>query len=432
MAVKMIVGLQYGDEGKGRAVHYEAKNASIVIRATGGSNAGHTVVANGKKYAMHLLPSAIIRPEVLSVVGPGVVADLKVLVEEIQQMRAAGIKVERDNFVVSERTHITFPHHKQLDRLYEMLKTEKVGTTGRGVGTTYEEKARRTNLRMHDLFLEPSELKNKIAENLKVYNVLVAEANKQIEKGIYEEEKFPLITAEEEYDYCMQYKEIVKEFITDIHPILDQAIEKDELIIIEGAQSFWLDNDHGDYPMTTSSNPNASGTASGAGIGPTLINEVIGVIKAYTSRVGNGPFVTEQKNEIGDSIREWGHEYGTTTGRPRRTGWLDLVMVKHTKNTSGLTSLCVNHLDTIGKLDKINVCVGYQYKGQTIKHVPIDKENCEPIYQELKGGWNTEGATTFEELPKEAQDYIRFIEDYTGVPVKYIGVGADEKRTIIK
>lgn len=432
MAVKMIVGLQYGDEGKGRAVHYEAKNASIVIRATGGSNAGHTVVANGKKYAMHLLPSAIIRPEVLSVVGPGVVADLEVLAEEIQQMKVAGVKVDRDNFVVSERTHITFPHHKQLDRLYEMLKTEKVGTTGRGVGTTYEEKARRTNLRMHDLFLEEAELKNKIAENLKVYNVLVAEANKLIEKGVYQEEKFPSITADEEYEYCMKYKEILKEFIADIHPILDQAIEKDELIIIEGAQSFWLDNDHGDYPMTTSSNSNASGTASAAGIGPTLVNEVIGVIKAYTSRVGNGPFVTEQKNEMGDAIREWGHEYGTTTGRPRRIGWLDLVMIKHTKNTSGLTSLCVNHLDTMGKADKINVCVGYQYKGETIKHVPLDKENCEPIYQELKGGWSTEGATTFEELPKEAQDYIRFIEEYTGVPVKYIGVGADEKRTIIK
>ncbi len=432
MAVKMIVGLQYGDEGKGRAVHYEAKNASIVIRATGGSNAGHTVVANGKKYAMHLLPSAIIRPEVLSVVGPGVVADLEVLAEEIQQMKVAGVKVDRDNFVVSERTHITFPHHKQLDRLYEMLKTEKVGTTGRGVGTTYEEKARRTNLRMHDLFLEEAGLKNKISENLKVYNVLVAEANKLIEKGVYQEEKFPSITADEEYEYCMKYKEILKEFIADIHPILDQAIEKDELIIIEGAQSFWLDNDHGDYPMTTSSNPNASGTASAAGIGPTLVNEVIGVIKAYTSRVGNGPFVTEQKNEMGDAIREWGHEYGTTTGRPRRIGWLDLVMIKHTKNTSGLTSLCVNHLDTMGKADKINVCVGYQYKGETIKHVPLDKENCEPIYQELKGGWSTEGATTFEELPKEAQDYIRFIEEYTGVPVKYIGVGADEKRTIIK
>lgn len=432
MAVKMIVGLQYGDEGKGRAVHYEAKDASIVIRATGGSNAGHTVVANGKKYAMHLLPSAIIRPEVLSIIGPGVVADLKILVEEIQQMREAGVKVEKDNFVVSERTHITFPHHKQLDRLYEMLKTEKVGTTGRGVGTTYEEKARRTNLRMHDLFLEPSELKSKIAENLKVYNVLVAEANKQIEQGIYGEEKFPLITVEEEYEYCMQYKEIVKDFIVDIHPIIDNAIEKDELIIIEGAQSFWLDNDHGDYPMTTSSNPNASGTASGAGIGPTLVNEVIGVIKSYTSRVGNGPFVTEQNNKTGDLIREWGHEYGTTTGRPRRTGWLDLVMVKHTKNTSGLTSLCVNHMDTIGKFDKINVCIGYQYKGKTIKHVPIDKENCEPIYQELKGGWNTDGATTFEELPKEAQEYINFIEEYTGVPVRYIGVGADEKRTIIK
>lgn len=432
MAVKMIIGLQYGDEGKGRAVHYEAKDASIVVRATGGSNAGHTVVANGKKYAMHLLPSAIIRPEVLSIIGPGVVADLKVLAEEIQQMREAGVKVEKDNFVVSERTHITFPHHKQLDRLYEMLKSEKVGTTGRGVGTTYEEKARRTNLRMYDLFLESSELKEKISENLKVYNVLVAEANKLIQQGIYVEEEFPIITIEEEYEYCKKYKDIIKDFITDVHPILDQAIERKELIIIEGAQSFWLDNDHGDYPMTTSSNPNASGTASGAGIGPTLINEVVGVIKAYTSRVGNGPFVTEQDNEIGDLIREWGHEYGTTTGRPRRTGWLDLVMVKHTKNTSGLTSLCVNHLDTIGKLDKINVCVGYQYKGETIKHVPIDKENCKPIYEELKGGWSTEGVTTFEELPKEAQEYINFIEEYTGVPVKYIGVGADEKRTIIK
>lgn len=432
MAVKMIIGLQYGDEGKGRAVHYEAKDASIVIRATGGSNAGHTVVANGKKYAMHLLPSSIIRPEVLSMIGPGVVADLQILTEEIEQMRVAGVKIENDNFAVSERTHITLPHHKQLDRLYEMLKDNKVGTTGRGVGTTYEEKARRTNLRMYDLFAEESELRHKIAENLKVYNVLVAEANKLIDNGTYQEEKFPAITVEEEYEYCMKYKNTLQEFITDTHPIIDEAIEKDDLIIIEGAQSFWLDNDHGDYPMTTSSNPNASGTASGAGIGPTLIDEVVGVIKSYTSRVGNGPFVTEQNNEIGDLIREWGHEYGTTTGRPRRTGWLDLVMIKHTKNTSGLTSLCVNHMDTIGKLDTIQVCVGYRYKGEIVKHVPIDKENCEPVYQELKGGWSTEGATVFEELPKEAQEYIHFIEEYTGVPVKYIGIGAAEKRTIIR
>lgn len=359
-------------------------------------------------------------------------ADLKVLAEEIEQMEEVGVKIEKSNFAISQRTHITLPHHKQLDRLYEMLKDNKVGTTGRGVGTTYEEKARRTNLRMCDLFCEEEELKHKIAENLKVYNVLVAEANKLIEEGLYEEEKFPIITPEEEYDYCMKYKNAVQNYIVDTHPIIDTAIEKNELIIIEGAQSFWLDNDHGDYPMTTSSNPNASGTASGAGIGPTLVNEVVGVIKAYTSRVGNGPFITEQKNEIGDNIREWGHEYGTTTGRPRRTGWLDLVMIKHTKNTSGLTSLCINHMDTIGKFDKIKVCVGYQYKGQVIKHVPIDKQNCEPIYEELVGGWNTDGATTFEELPKEAKDYIHFIEDYIGIPVRYIGVGADEKRTIIK
>ncbi len=432
MAIKEIVGLQYGDEGKGRASHFEAKNAAIVIRSTGGCNAGHTVVANGVKYAMHLLPSSIIRPEALSMIGPGVVADLKVLSEEIEQMRNAKIQVEKSNFVISQRTHITLPHHRELDRLYESLRNNKVGTTGRGVGPTYEEKARRTNLRMIDLFLDEKELKQKIELNLKNYNILSTNVNEQIKLGKIEAEKFPEITVEDEYNYCMKYKEVVKDFIADTYPIIEKAIEENKLIIIEGAQSFYLDNDHGDYPMTTSSNPNASGTVSGAGIGPTLVNEVIGVIKTYTSRVGNGPFITEQKNEIGDTIRELGHEYGTTTGRPRRTGWLDLVMIKHAKIPSGLTSLCVNHLDTIGNLPEIKVCIGYEYKGQTITNVPIDKENCKPIYKEFKGGWKTEGATTFEELPKEAKYYIHFIEEFVGVPVKYIGVGADEKRTIVK
>lgn len=432
MAIKEIVGIQYGDEGKGRASHFEAKNAAIVIRSTGGSNAGHTVVANGVKYAMHLLPSSIIRPEVLSMIGPGVVADLAVLSQEIEQMRNEKIQIEKSNFVISERTHISLPHHKELDRLYELLRKEKVGTTGRGIGPTYEEKARRTNLRMIDLFLEEEELKAKIELNLKFYNILSTEINNSIKLGNIDEKEFLKITVNDEYEYCMKYKEIIQEFISDTYPIVEKAVEENKLIIIEGAQSFYLDNDHGDYPMTTSSNPNASGAISGAGIGPTLVDEVIGVIKTYTSRVGNGPFVTEQNNEIGNKIRELGHEYGTTTGRPRRIGWLDLVMIKHVKIPSGLTSLCVNHVDTIGNLDEIKVCIGYEYKGQTITNVPIDKENCKPIYKTFKGGWNTEGATTFEELPKEAKDYIKFIEQFVGVPVKYIGVGADEKNTIVK
>lgn len=433
MAVKIIVGLQYGDEGKGRATHYESQNASIVVRATGGCNAGHTVVANGKKFAMRLLPSSIIRPDVLSMIGPGVVVDLQVLSGEVEDMRAAGVKVEGDNFVISERAHITLPHHKQLDRLEEFLKEDKVGTTGKGVGPTYEEKARRTNPRMCDLFLDESALKHKISENLTIYNILASAVNQKMEDIQYcGEEDFPIFSVEEEYEYCKKYGEILKPFIANTQVIIDKAIDMDEDIVIEGAQSFWLDNDHGNYPMTTSSSPNASGTASGAGIGPTCISDVVGVMKPYTSRVGNGPFVTEQDNEIGDQIREDGGEYGTVTGRARRCGWLDLVMINSTRIPCGLTSLCVNHIDTIGKYDKIEVCIAYKYNGEIISHVPIDPENCEPIYETLPGGWDTEGATTFEELPEKAQDFIHFIEDYVHLQVKYIGVGADEKRTIIK
>ncbi len=432
MAVKIVVGLQYGDEGKGRATHYEAQNAAAVIRGTGGCNAGHTVVANGNKYAMHLLPSSIIRNEVLSVIGPGVVADLKILTEEIRSMKKAGVIVSEDNFAISERVHITLPHHRQLDQIYELLKSNPVGTTGRGIGPTYEEKARRTNIRMTDLQLSDYALKQKILDNLKVYNTLVVQVNAELDKSVNGQE-FPIITVEEELKYCREYGEMLKPYIRDTQRILENLIEDGEEIIIEGAQSFWLDNDYGIYPMTTSSNPNASGTASGAGIGPTLINEVIGVMKAYTSRVGNGPFVTEQINETGEKIRELGHEYGTTTGRARRCGWLDLVMIKSAKIPNGLTSLCINHLDTIGKLDTIKVCYAYKHKSKGLMYnVPIDPENCEPVYREFEGGWSTEGCTKYEELPEKAKEYLQYIEEFVEVPIKYIGVGADEKDTIIK
>ena len=417
--VKVIVGIQWGDEGKGRASHYESKNAKIVVRSTGGNNAGHTVVANGKKFAMHLLPSSIIREGVLSIIGPGVVIDPKVLISEIEQMKENGINIDKNNLLISDRAHIILPHHIALDSLSEMLKDNKVGTTGRGIGPSYSEKCDRTNLRMVDL-LDSKNLKNKISQSLKKANALFKQFN------------YPILSEEEEYNLCIKYGKKLVEFIGDSEAAIINAYENNENIILEGAQALYLDIDHGDYPFVTSSNPNASGTCSGAGIGPTLVDEVIGVMKTYCSRVGEGPFTTELFDETGNMIRELGHEYGTTTGRPRRCGWLDLVMIKNARYVNGLTSLCINHMDTIGKLPEIKVCIGYLYKGKEINYVPIDRENCTPIYKTFKGIWNTENSNTYDELPKEAKDYIEFIENYAGVPVKYIGIGADEKRTIIR
>ena len=417
--IKVIVGIQWGDEGKGRASHYESKNASVVVRSTGGNNAGHTVVANGKKFAMHLLPSSIIRDGVLSIIGPGVVIDPKVLISEIEQMQEAGINIDSKKLLISDRAHIILPHHIALDSLSEMLKKNKIGTTGRGIGPSYSEKCDRTNIRMIDL-KNTSSLRSKLDQSLTKANALFKQFN------------YPIISVDEEYNLCIEYGKLLEEFIEDSQAAIIDAYTKNQNIILEGAQALYLDIDHGDYPFVTSSNPNASGTCSGAGIGPTLVDEVIGVMKAYCSRVGEGPFTTELFDETGDKIRELGHEYGTTTGRPRRCGWLDLVMIKNARYINGLTSLCVNHMDTIGKLPEIKVCVGYEYHGKEISYVPIDRENCTPIYKTFEGNWNTDSATTYEELPQNAKDYIEFIEDYTGVNVKYIGVGADEKRTIIK
>lgn len=417
--IKLIVGTQWGDEGKGRASHFESKNAGVVVRSTGGNNAGHTVVANGKKYAMHLLPSAIIREGVTCIIAPGVVIDPEVLISEIDEMEKAGIHITKDRLKISERAHVILPHHKQLDNLYEELKEDKVGTTKRGIGPCYAEKCNRTSLRMFDLTKKET-LKKKIEESLKSSNALLKSFG------------YPEIDVEEEYNLCIECAKRLEPHICDTQSILMKASENNENIIVEGAQALYLDLDHGDYPYVTSSNCNASGTASGAGIGPTKVDEVIGVMKAYCSRVGEGPFTTEQKNEIGDKIRELGHEFGTTTGRPRRCGWLDLVMIKNACFICGLTSLCVNHMDTIGKLGKIKVCVAYEYNGEQIEYIPMDRQNCKPVYAEFDGWELKDGITTYEDLPENARKYIEFIEEYTKVKVKYIGIGADEKQTIVK
>jgi len=417
--IKEIVGIQWGDEGKGRASHFESKNAGMTIRATGGNNAGHTVVANGKKYAMHLLPSSIIRDSVKSVIGPGVVIDPDVLISEIEEMKKAGITVNSQKLFISGKAHIIMPHHKELDALYEEMKSKKVGTTKRGIGPCYSEKCDRTGIRMYDLIsgnLSPE----KIEESIKKANILLKAMN------------HPTFDSKEVYEKCIEWKDKLGNYICDTQFIIMEAHRNKENIIIEGAQALYLDIDHGDYPFVTSSTPNASGTASGAGIGPTLIDEVIGVIKAYCSRVGEGPFPTEQENEIGDKIRELGHEYGTTTGRPRRCGWLDLVMIKNAAFVNGLTSLCVNHMDTIGKLPEIKICTAYTNGKETIDFIPMDREKWQPIYETFEGNWDTTGIREYDKLPQNAKKYIEFIENYTGVNVKYIGVGADESETIIK
>ncbi|MEI8067541.1 MAG: adenylosuccinate synthase [Candidatus Shapirobacteria bacterium] len=419
--VTIVVGTQWGDEGKGRATHYLAKDGvKMVIRATGGNNAGHTVVANGKKDAMHLLPSSIVKPEIISVIGNGVVVDPEVLVGEIMKMKEKGVSITPDNFRISDKAHLIMPWHREMDAIFENFKGKnKIGTTGRGIGPCFAEKAQRTGIRMIDLF-DPILLKEKITQ-------CAVFANPIIQMVIKPKIKVDEITAE-----YLGYAEILKPFICDTVALEKEFVLAGEKVLIEGAQAMRLDLDHGDYPNCTSSNPISSGALTGSGIGPIYVGEVIGVMKAYCSRVGNGPFPTEQKNSIGDRIRELGIEYGTTTGRPRRCGWLDLVMIKDAVFVNGLTSLCLNHIDTIGKLDEIKICVAYKVGKKRINNVATNLEKCKPVYITFKGGWDAKGITEYKDLPKNARIYIEFIEKQVGIPIKYIGTGADEKETIIR
>ena len=419
--IRIIVGTQWGDEGKGRVCHFAMQNADVVIRCTGGNNAGHTVVSEGETYKLHLLPASIINPSVLSIIGTGVVVDPRVLVQEIRELKARGIKITPDNLVISNRAHVILPIHVELDKIQEAQRGDKkIGTTLRGIGPCYQSKSERVGIRMCDLVGKPETLKEKI------HFILMMESANLMSAGhtICESEVDEIF---EEYSKLGQY---LAEFVKDTKPIL----RKEALnIVLEGAQSTFLDLDWGTYPDVTSSNPIASGACTGAGVPLNKQSEVIGVMKAYTSRVGEGAFPTEQNNEVGDRIRELGHEYGTTTNRPRRCGWLDLVMVLDACYINGCTALALNHLDTIGKFEEIQVCRAYDYKGeQVITYVPVDLEDCEPIYKTFKGGWSTEGVTSFDELDERAKKFIEFIETYTEVPVKYIGVGPDAKDTIVR
>jgi adenylosuccinate synthase len=422
--VGVVVGAFWGDEGKGRAIDYliRHKRADLTVRSTGGSNAGHTVYdQDGGKHALHLLPSGIISG-IKSIIAPGVVVDPAVLHQEITDLSDT-ISITPENFVISNRAHIIMPYHKTLDVAYEQMKGDgKIGTTGSGIGPAYADKMYRVGLRMGDLLLPEDELRAKIERVLEPHNVL------------FEHLKMERFTADAMLKYCRSAHENLGQYIDDSQKHVNAAINGGQTILVEGAQALSLDIDHGNYPYVTSSSPNASGTVGAAGIGPTFITDVIGAMKAYCSRVGEGPFPTEQKNELGDRIRELGYEYGATTGRPRRCGWLDLNILRSGKVINGYTKLCLNHLDTIGKLPEIKVCVGYNYNGERIDYVPESSElaQCEPIYKTFAGNWDTTGCQTYADLPENARKYVEFIEEHVGVPVGYIGIGPSNKETIVR
>lgn len=415
--VTVVTGANWGDEGKGKVTHFLLQNATLCIRATGGNNAGHTVVdKNGVSHAFHLCPSSVLT-DVVSLIGPGVVCDLRVLCEEIEMVQKHGYELS-GKFFISDRATVIMPHHILLDQIYEDMKANKVGTTMRGIGPAYEEKTRRTSIRFVDLFLQEYELQQKIEESLMFVRIVMY--------GMFKDFDFER-QVKEELKYCLKFGEMLKPYVTNAQAVISKYGNE---IVIEGAQATYLDLDHGDFPMVTSSNPNASGSCSGAGVGPMDVCDVILVTKAYSSRVGEGPFLTELFDETGDLIRELGHEYGTTTKRPRRCGWFDAVMVREAVELNSATKLCINHIDTIGKLPEILVCTGYKKDNNVIDYVPTQKDGWLPVYTKFEGGFETEGCKTFDELPIEAKEYINFIEKFACVNVKYIGIGPDT--TIIK
>ena len=418
--VNVVLGTFYGDEGKGKIIDYLSENADASIRCTGGNNAGHTINVNGKKYAFHLIPSGILNAGTKAIIGNGVVIDPRVLLEEIDALKADNYPV--DNLYISDKAHVIMPYHIMMDKLQEELREgDKIGTTARGIGPAYTDKFERSGIRMEDL-ISPNF--SKIARrNITKYNKIFA---------MYGKEELDVESTIKDYEsYAARLKDYVVDSVDMIHDILDE----DGKIVCEGAQAALLDIDFGNYPYVTSSNPSIGGICTGTGIGAKDIGEVYGVLKAYSSKVGEGMFPTEQNNEIGDTIRELGHEYGTTTKRPRRCGWLDLVALKYAARIDGLTGLAINHVDTIGKLNKIKLCVGYEYEGQKTMRFSTNSEylsKCKPIYEEFEGNFgDLSQCKSREDLPEKAQVYLNRIEEIVKVPIKFIGTGASREDMIV-
>lgn len=417
--VNVVLGSFYGDEGKGKIIDYLSQKADISIRCTGGNNAGHSIEIEGKKYSFHLIPSGILNSKTIAIIGNGVVVDPKVLIEEIEGIKANGQNVE--NLRISDKAHVIFPYHIEMDRLQEELRENKIGTTARGIGPVYCDKYERCGIRMGEF------VNKKFEKQLRT--------NIETKNKIFKTYGHKTLNADEIIKEYNIYADKLKKYVVDTVSLIHNAIEEDKKILCEGAQATLLDIDFGSYPYVTSSNPSIGGICTGTGIGAKYIGEVYGVLKAYSSKVGEGPYLTEQDNEIGDKIRELGHEYGTTTKRPRRCGWLDLVALKYAVMINGITGLAINHVDTIGKLDKIKLCVGYKKDGKTIMQYSTNEEdiaNSEPIYETFEGNFgDISKIKNREDLPENAKKYLNRIEEIVGVPIKFIGIGAERDAMIV-
>jgi len=416
MSNVVIVGSQWGDEGKGKIVDFLSEKADAVARYQGGHNAGHTVVINDEKFILHLIPSGILYKDKLCLIGNGVVVDPAALIEEINGLKERGIEVGK-NLFLSKNAHLIMPYHIALDRGNERCSgTKKIGTTGRGIGPAYVDKMARVGIRVAD-FLHPAVFKEKLTANLVDINFLL--------ENLY---KVPCFDIEDVYNKYMGYAEKLSEYFADTDILVNRMISENKNVLFEGAQGALLDIDHGTYPYVTSSNPIAGGACTGLGVGPTKISKVLGVVKAYTTRVGSGPFPTEITDSLGERLREKGGEYGATTGRPRRCGWLDMVILRHSARINGFTGIAITKLDILDGLDVIKICTSYRHKGKTYEEFPKEInifEECEPVYEEVVG-WSatsTSGIKDFNRLPEAAKAYIKKIEKLLGVEVQLISTG---------
>lgn len=422
MSAVVVMGSQWGDEGKGKIVDYLAQQAEAVVRYGGGSNAGHTVAVNGEEYKLRLLPSGILYKGTLCVIGNGVVVDPKVMLEEMDAMAARGIDVS--GIRLSNRAHVVLPYHSLIDELSEELRgNSKIGTTKRGIGPCYQDKAKRVGIRVCDL-MDKEEFAKRLKENLAVKNI-------ELER-MYNHAPLDYDTILKEYE---GYAERLRPYVCDTIALLNDELAKGKKVLFEGAQATMLDVDYGTYPYVTSSHPVAGGIGIGAGVAPNKLQTVVGVVKAYCTRVGAGPFPTEQLNEIGEKLREAGHEFGTVTGRPRRTGWLDAFVVRYAGMLSGITHMAITRLDILDGFDEIKMCTGYKYKGELLNEIPASLKvlaEVEPVYETFKG-WKTSisDIRKYEDLPKEACVYLERMAEVTGIKLGIVSVGPNRDQTIV-
>ncbi|ANA80131.1 adenylosuccinate synthetase [Paenibacillus vortex V453] len=420
MSTVVVVGTQWGDEGKGKITDYLAESADVVARYQGGNNAGHTILIDGKKFKLSLIPSGVFYKDKTCVIGNGMVVNPAALIEEINYIHDNGFST--DNLVISDRAHVIMPYHMVLDALEEDRKgPNKIGTTRKGIGPCYMDKAARNGIRIADL-MDAEEFELKLRHMVKEKNQVITQ--------VYGGEG---LEVEEILIQYLQYAEIIRKYVRDTSVVLNDAIDGNQKVLFEGAQGVMLDIDQGTYPFVTSSNPSAGGVCIGSGVGPSKIQQVIGVAKSYTTRVGDGPFPTELDNEIGHYIREKGHEYGTVTGRARRVGWFDSVVVRHARRVSGITGLSLNSLDVLSGLETVKICTAYKFRGEEITHYPASLKmlaECEAIYEELPG-WSEDitGAKTLEDLPENTRRYVERVSELTGIPISIFSVGRNREQT---